>query len=83
MCIFVLVAVFISAVLSWILIPRILVVAYKKNLFDYPNARKVHTGAVPQLGGISFLPSLFISLFIVTALRYRLGYTVAEGLTAI
>ncbi len=80
MYVFLIVAVCTAAVLSWYLIPRILIVAYKKKLFDLPDARKVHQGAVPQLGGISFLPSLFISLFIVVALRYRLDYRVADGL---
>ena len=44
----------VSVVLSRIILPRILVVAFRKRLFDLPDARKVHTGVVPRLGGISF-----------------------------
>ena len=31
-------------------IPRILVVSFKKKLFDFADERKVHTGVVPRLG---------------------------------
>lgn len=44
----------ISALLASVIIPRILLVSYKKKLFDVPDARKVHTSPVPRLGGISF-----------------------------
>lgn len=79
MYIFIVLAFALSAFLSWFLIPRILIVAYKKKLFDTPDERKMHQGAVPRLGGISFLPSLFISLFLMVAVRYRLGYVVEDS----
>lgn len=41
----------ISALMSMIIIPRILVVALKKRLFDIPDSRKVHKEAIPRLGG--------------------------------
>ena len=56
-----------SAILSRIIIPRILVVAFRKRLFDVPDARKVHTGVVPRLGGISFMPTILFSVCFVTA----------------
>ena len=37
----------ISALMSMIIIPRILVVALKKRLFDIPDSRKVHKEAIP------------------------------------
>ena len=52
----------VSVALSWIIIPRILVVAFRKRLFDVPDARKVHTGVVPRLGGISFMPTILFSV---------------------
>lgn len=63
-----------SVILSWLIIPRILVISYKKKLFDIPNERKVHTELVPRLGGISFFPILLISLVIVIGVRYLFGY---------
>ena len=37
-----------SILLSALIIPRILVVAYRKKLFDIPNERKVHDGIIPR-----------------------------------
>ena len=63
----------VSVALSWIIIPRILVVAFRKRLFDVPDARKVHTGVVPRLGGISFMPTILFSVCFVTAVGLMLG----------
>lgn len=63
----------ISVILSALILPRILVVAYRKKLFDVPNERKVHKGIVPRLGGISFVPTILFSLSFVTAIRYLIG----------
>ena len=62
-----------SAILSRIIIPRILVVAFRKRLFDVPDARKVHTGVVPRLGGISFMPTILFSVCFVTAVGFLFG----------
>ena len=48
-----------------IVIPAIVRTANQMNLFDSLDDRKVHTGKVPRLGGISFLPSLMFSLLLV------------------
>ena len=56
-----------------LIIPRILIVALTKRLFDMPNERKIHTGAIPRLGGISFAPTILFSLAFVSAISY-LGY---------
>ena len=63
----------VSVLLSRIIIPRILVVAFRKRLFDMPDARKVHTGVVPRLGGISFMPTILFSVCFVTAVGLMLG----------
>lgn len=55
----------ISAVFTLWFIPRILVVSFKKKLFDYSDERKVHTGVVPRLGGVAFVPSIIISISLV------------------
>ena len=63
-----------AILLSALIIPRILVVAYRKKLFDIPNERKV-----PRLGGISFVPTILFSLSFVTGLRYLIGFEIAEN----
>lgn len=48
--------------LTWILIPQILVIAFRKNLFDGHDPRKLHDGKVPRLGGIAFVPAIIFSV---------------------
>lgn len=52
----------ISIVFTAWFIPKILIVSFKKRLFDFADERKVHTGIVPRLGGVAFVPSIIISL---------------------
>ena len=69
----ILIAFVISIVFSMLIIPRILIVALTKRLFDIPDERKIHTGAVPRLGGISFAPIILFTLAFISAISY-LGY---------
>ncbi|MCH4155057.1 MAG: undecaprenyl/decaprenyl-phosphate alpha-N-acetylglucosaminyl 1-phosphate transferase [Muribaculaceae bacterium] len=62
----------ISVVLAMFMIPRILLLSYKKRLFDIPNARKIHKTPVPRLGGLSFLPVIIITFCFVLALSFLL-----------
>lgn len=55
----------ISLVLAGLIIPQILLIAFRKNLFDDVDPRKVHKGAVPRLGGIAFFPSILFSMALV------------------
>ncbi len=52
-------------VASGILIPQILLIAYRKKLFDEPDERKIHRVPVPRLGGIAFTLVIFFSLAFV------------------
>ena len=70
----------IATMLSSMFIPRILLVAYRKRLFDIPDERKIHEKEVPRLGGISFLPSILFSLCFITGIRYQLGYPIPAGI---
>lgn len=63
----------VSIALSFIIIPRILVISYRKKLFDIPDERKVHNQAIPRLGGFSFLPTILFSLFFSVGFRYLVG----------
>lgn len=82
---FVLFSFLISSVIAWVIIPRILLISMKKKLFDVPDARKVHTKAIPRLGGVSFFPTILFSFCFVTTLRLLSGFEVeshqAEYLT--
>lgn len=47
------------------IIPQILLIAFRKNLFDTPDPRKIHTSQVPRLGGISFFPAILFALLLL------------------
>ncbi|MCH5236869.1 MAG: undecaprenyl/decaprenyl-phosphate alpha-N-acetylglucosaminyl 1-phosphate transferase [Muribaculaceae bacterium] len=63
----------ISVMLAGIIIPQILLIAFRKKLFDEVDERKIHKGVVPRLGGIAFFPSILFSFFIV--LGFNLKYS--------
>ena len=60
---------FISLGFSIFIIPRILLISFKKHLFDIPDERKVHQGVIPRLGGVSFLPAVVFKLALITSLK--------------
>lgn len=71
----------ISLALTVVVIPKILLISFKKRLFDIPDERKVHKGVVPRLGGVSFFPAILFSMSFVIAIFGRfLG--VDSGITA-
>ncbi len=51
--------------LAGFIIPQILMIAFRKKLFDDLDPRKVHKGAVPRLGGIAFFPAILFSMLLV------------------
>lgn len=60
----------IAVILAGIIIPQILLVAFRKNLFDDQDSRKIHKGSVPRLGGFAFLPSILFSISAVCGLNF-------------
>lgn len=54
----------IAMLLSRGMLPVILLVTYKKRLFDPINVRKIHQNIIPRLGGVAFVP-IQCFLFIV------------------
>ena len=54
----------ISMACGFVFIPIILNFCKAKKLYDIPNSRKIHKSAIPRLGGISFMPSMFIAFAI-------------------
>lgn len=77
--VFVDIAVFLcDVIVTGLIIPQILLIAFRKNLFDEPDSRKIHRGAIPRLGGIAFFPaSLFSVLFVLGIL------TLGEGILGV
>lgn len=61
--------------LAGIVIPQILLIAFRRKLFDVPDERKIHQGAVPRLGGIAFKPVVFSSVFFMLGIDMMLGHT--------
>lgn len=53
-----------SAVIGFLMIPRIVNFCIRKKLYDIPNERKVHKNPIPRLGGISFMPSMLLAFFL-------------------
>ncbi len=62
-----------SVMLGALMIPKIILIAFRRQLFDEVNERKIHRGAVPRLGGISFFPGYLFSVALVVALNLRFG----------
>ena len=62
-----------SAACGFLFIPMILRFCERRGLYDLPGNRKIHRNATPRLGGLSFFPSMLVSLLVA------LSYVNAEG----
>lgn len=63
----------ISIFCAGVVIPQILLIAFRFNMFDAPDPRKIHHGAVPRLGGLAFMPVVFFSVALVLGIKLLLG----------
>lgn len=63
------------ALLTGVLIPQILLIAFRKDLYDIPDERKIHTAPIPRLGGIAFFPAILFTLILAFGifLKYSPG----------
>ncbi len=69
-----------SLAIGRVCIPRIILISKRRRIFDEPNDRKAHTGAVSRLGGVSFFPALMISFTLFGGLLWRYaGVTIAAS----
>ena len=64
-----LLACLVSAVFTSVLIPKILLVSFRRRLFDPVDSRKIHQGIIPRLGGIAFMPSIFFTILLLVGLN--------------
>ena len=62
-----------AVILGQIIIPNILLVSFRKRLFDVPDERTVHNALVPRLGGLSFFPVILFCVCCFIGLRLLLG----------
>lgn len=63
----------VCVLMAGVLIPQILLIAFRRNLFDEVNDRKIHRGAVPRLGGIAFKPVAFMAIAFIAGLDLLFG----------
>lgn len=57
-----------------IVIPQILLIAFRRQLFDELDERKIHHCVVPRLGGIAFKPVVFFSIALLLGVNMALGH---------
>ncbi|WP_304966389.1 MraY family glycosyltransferase [Paramuribaculum intestinale] len=72
-----------SVLFAGILIPQILLVSYRRKLFDMPDERKIHRGTVPRLGGIAFTPVILFSVSLLLGMSILMGNTDMENMMRI
>lgn len=68
---YIIIAFAISLVFSLICTPLIVRLCNTHELFDLPNARKVHKYSIPRLGGTLFMPSLGLGAVITLIIMYQ------------
>lgn len=75
----------VSLVGGFILIPTIVKFCKEHNFYDHPNARKLHKCNVPRLGGVCFLPCMFVAflLAILILSQDTTGYQVTMSLWSV
>lgn len=69
----------VSVLLTGFLIPQILLIAFRNQLFDSVDERKIHKGSVPRLGGIAFMPAVLFSTLLVVGINIYLNPTQSGG----
>ena len=67
---FVILSFLIALILSKVIIPKIMAIAVKRSLYDQPDERKWHSGHVSQLGGLSFVPSIFFAVALTMSISF-------------
>ena len=65
---------FLCIFLAGIVIPQILLIAFRRRLFDEPDERKIHQCVVPRLGGMAFKPVVFFSFALLLAVNVSTGH---------
>lgn len=69
---FLFIALMTACFLSKLLIPYILLISFRKKLFDEPNTRKIHKTPIPRLGGVAFSPIIIFMICLFSSLHFSL-----------
>lgn len=69
------VALLVSVSMGHYAIRNVMVVSYRKKIFDVPDSRRVHATPTPRLGGLVFAPIILCA----SLLAYSLHYSIAGG----
>lgn len=79
------VATMVTAALAIALVmPRIMLLSDRRELFDMPSGRKIHQDRVSRLGGIVFFPVMVFAVLLVLAVNMLAGsVTLADALMAL
>lgn len=71
----------VSTLFTIMLLPKILLIAFRKKLFDELDNRKIHSGIVPRLGGLAFKPAICFSIAFIIGINLLIGRSeLLEGL---
>ena len=68
------IALLVCAGCTMFLIPQVLLISYRKKLFDSNDERKIHHSNVPRLGGFTFKPIILFSMSLSLGFIHILGY---------
>jgi len=78
----ILLAFLLSILIEGMILPRVIYIARKKKLLDFPNSRKRHRNPIPRLAGVTFMPVIIFSTMLSLFARYKLDLwneTLIEG----
>lgn len=76
--VYIIMAFILAMVLAYFILPRIILISYKKKLFDEIDERKIHVKQIPRLGGVSFPLIVILTLLFITGIRYVYGNGIEE-----
>jgi UDP-GlcNAc:undecaprenyl-phosphate GlcNAc-1-phosphate transferase len=68
--------------LNAVLTPAVRALAHRRQWYDIPDERKIHTGLIPRLGGAAMLVSALLAATLVVLALPLLGITAPVGLRA-
>lgn len=54
--------VIVSSFFNGLITPKILLISFRKRLFDEPDKRKIHCAHIPRLGGFAFAPCILFTV---------------------
>jgi UDP-GlcNAc:undecaprenyl-phosphate GlcNAc-1-phosphate transferase len=65
---------FLSAYLTYLLIPPVKAFSQRKGIMDLPDSRKIHSYPVPRLGGVAFVISFTLAVWLGFIANPKLWY---------